>query len=173
MNFTHLMPDEKQPSQELLQKFSNFLLIVVLSDEMRTFALDAVKFDMESSDDVLCQLVLPEHLDLAQPGSLLGSLKRQLDANRRIPNTNHSFIAASTRAELTSHPATGGEYYPLMLNTLLDNHQKVEHLKACIHEAIHRSSTISTSEKIVTTLKAFGPAASLVAGIYRVSHGIP
>jgi hypothetical protein len=173
MNFTHLMPDHTQPAQSLLQQYSNYLLLVVLSDEMVKLALETTQFDMESTDDVLCQIVLPEHLELSRPGTMLGALKLQLYANRRTPNLNHSFIAVSTRAELRAHPPSGGAYYPLMLNTLSTQEEMVAELKNSMFNALRRVRTNQRSGEIAAALKIIGPAASLAATVYKYSHGIP
>ena len=173
MNFTHLMPDHLQPEQGLLQKYTSYLVLVALDDDMIQLVLDTTRFDFESADNVLCQIVLPEHLELAKAGTLLGALKSQLYANRRTPNIFHSFIASTTKDELVAHPPSGGEYFPLMLNTLETYDEKIAHLKQSVFDAIHRTKIVNKSEKIATSFKVLGPAASLAATIYRYAHGIP
>ena len=173
MNFTHLMPNEKQPPQALLQRYEKYLVIVVLSDGMKRFIMDTAKFDFESSDDTLCQLIFPEHLELASAGSMLAYFRQQLVENRRVPNTNHSFIAASTRTELLHHPTAGGQYYPLMLNTITSEDKMIALLKQTIAAALHRTALEQTSERLAKSLRTFGPAASFVASVYRLTHGLP
>ena len=173
MNFTHLLPDNQNAPQEILQKYQTYMVIVVLSDEMRNLILDTSRFDLESSKDVLCQIVMPQHMAIATKGSLLNSFQLQLEKNYLVPDTHHSFIATANRSELIQHPASGGAYFPMMLNTLSNEAEKIALIKQSIAEAIERATHMEISTQLQKTLKMYGPAANMVAAIYRMSHGIP
>jgi hypothetical protein len=172
MNFTHLLPDHHEAPQETLQKYQSYLVIVVLSEEMRKLVTDTSRFDLESTSDVLCQIIMREHIEIATPGSLLDAFRRQLGNNYLVSSTDHSFMATATRSELTSHPASGGAYFPLMLNTLSNEEEKVALIKQSIADAVNRSRHVDVSIQLEKKLKVLGPAANFVAAMYRISHGI-
>lgn len=168
MNFTHLMPDHLEPPQELLQKYENYMVIVVLSEEMRQLVLDVAKFDLVSSNDTLCQVVMPEHIELSAPGSMLHAFQRQLDENRIFPSAHHSFLAVSTRMELMRHPPGGGEYQQLILNTYATREEKVDVIKRTVSAALRRGSGTNGTGNGGQALKALAPAASLIASVFRI-----
>ena len=172
MHFTHLMPDHLEPSQDLLQKYENYLVIVVLSEEMRQLVLDVAKFDLGSSDDTLCQIVMPEHIELSVPGSLLHAFQRQLDENRIFPSTHHSFLAVSTRMELMRHPPAGGGYHPLLLNTYATQQEKIDVIKCTLIKALQRGSEANVSGDAKHALKVLMPAASLIASVLRILRSV-
>lgn len=168
MNFTHLMPDHLEPPQELLQKYENYMVIVVLSEEMRQLVLDVAKFDLVSSDDTLCQIVMPEHIELSAPGSLLHAFQRQLDENRIFPSAHHSFLAVSTRVELTRHPPSGGDYQQLILNTYSTREEKINAIKRAVNAALQRGPGTNGPGNAGQALKVLAPAASLIASVLRI-----
>ena len=174
MNFTHLLPNAEEPSQEDLQRFEHYMVIVALSDEMQRMMLDAAALDLKSTDDVLCQIVRPLDLAIAPPGSLLERMKTALQANPRAPQQlEHSFIATASRKELTSHPMRGGKYLPLHLNTLATLKEQQAELRMAIANAVERAEAADRDREMSKVLKAVASAASFVGSIFRLSGGSP
>ncbi len=76
VNFTHLLePEEVDPSQELLQKMSHFLVIFVSSEAERQFILSAPN-RFKVNEHTICWILTEKHLGLAVPGTAMAEVWR-------------------------------------------------------------------------------------------------
>ncbi len=172
MNFTHLLPPGSEISQELLDKFDHYMVVTVLDDEMEKLVMEIGGLKMQWSKTTLCQIVRPIDFNIALPGTMLDQIKNVLRRDPCAPSGyDYSFVACTSRAEILSHPPSGGIYIPMFLKTL-EPQAKREVLSASLYQALSRPERLLGDETIRSQLKVVSSAASLVASLFRIKLGL-
>ncbi len=158
MNFTYLAAGSDDPPQEILEKHDIFIAVIVLSDEMQNFAMEAIGFDLKSANAV-CWLVQQKHLRSAAKGSALSRLHEVIKSNSLYSNIEHSFLAFASKSELINRE--GGSYISLHLHSEHDDSTKIEKLKMAIQAAFKAGKP----QKHLLNIDRIISAASLLASI--------
>lgn len=166
MNFTHLIKGTDEPDQELLQRFSHYVVVVALSDDIIDFVLDATGFEMRSSDSALCWVVCPKHLRTAPPGSALSRLNELVQSHCEYRHIEHSFIATASREELSSSKPDAGMYIPLNFRTEDDQVKRTETLRSAVTVALSRSEPKKQSG-LIDLLNLIVSAAAFVKDVFN------
>ncbi len=164
MNFTHLVEGPEEPGQELLQRFSHYVVVVTLTDDMIDFVLEKAGFDMRSSDSALCWVVRPKHLQTAPPSSALCRLHELVQSHRLYSHIEHSFIAAASREEVGSSKSAG-VYVPLYLHNEDDQAKRTETLRSAVTAALARTESPKQSV-LIGRLSLIVSAAALVRDVF-------
>ena len=165
MNFTHLVEGPEEPSQELLQRFCHYVVVVALTDDMIDFVLEKAGFEMRSSDSALCWVVRPRHLRTAPPGSALCRVHELVQLHRLYGHIEHSFIATASREELGSSKPAAGMYVPLYLHNVDDQAKRTETLRSAVTVALARTEPPKQSD-LIDRLNLIVSAAGIVKDVF-------
>lgn len=163
MNFTYLLEGPCEPGQELLQKYKNYIVIVVLSDSMSRFVLENTGFELKSDSNALCWLIQPKHLKTAPKGSVLNRLHEFIKEKNLYSNIDHSFLAVALRDELISK--TGGSYVPLYLHS----EDTEEKRKEIISQAVYKALSDSKPKQNLLSIDTIISASSLIATLVGIT----
>lgn len=162
MNFTYLVEGPSEPTQELLQRFSHYVVVVALTDEMSNFIFEKVGFDMRNSVSALCWIAQPMVLRTAPPGSALHRLHEVVKSNKLYGHIEHSFLASASREELGSSLPGAGIYVPLFLHAEDDEGRRTECLRTAVTAALQRTVQQSYSDVVIDRVKLVVSALAIV-----------
>lgn len=160
MNFTYLLEGPHEPTQELLQQYKHYLVIVVLSEDMSKFVIENTGFELKSDKHVLCWLIQPKHLITAPKGSALNRLHEFFKNKNLYGNIEHSFLAFASRDDLITN--SGGCYIPLHLHLEDSEEKRMEIIKRAVDEALSASKPKQNTLSIDTIISAASFIAALM-----------
>jgi hypothetical protein len=150
MNFTHLVESpEIVPDQEMLQRFSCYLIIVVLTEEMVDFVLEKVGLELKYSDSVLCWILRPIHFRTAVPGSILARINQAMLTHKLYGQIEHSFLGVITKKQLFNS-GEQGNFVPLYLHAEDDPEKRSKILREAVFNALKKSGAFSDTTNIIS-----------------------
>lgn len=168
MYFTHLIDnDSGEPSQEMLQRYTHYLVIVVLDDAMGSWVRDQSGLEMASSASALCWVITPKHFRTAPAGSVLRRILEALEQNGLF-SLDNSFLAMVKRDDLLKNPDAPGSYSGLYLGAETDEKGRRERLREAVNASLRSAEKKPRAATVLATT-----AAVLVRAVFAAySRGV-
>jgi hypothetical protein len=141
LNFTHLLePEEVDPSQELLQRMSHFLVIFVSSEAERQFILSTPN-RFKVNEHTICWILTEKHLGLAVPGTAMAEVWRIIQQHP-ANNLAYAFYALIPKEALyddRSKPSIG--YLHLQMRTEAGRKSRLNEVLKAAFDEVKRSQS--------------------------------
>jgi len=165
LNFTYHVKGASEPPQQLLQRFSYFVVVVLTTEETEIFALEQVMFELRAAS-ALCWVIQFEDLKTAAPGTALARMHALLLKHNMHSEIEHSFVAAMSKDDIVKGIEDAGFYASLNLLNIEDANARSQ----AIHDAVGRAlkhTEVGSKRAALEAIKVGVSVASLVKGLFR------